>query len=138
MAARGLGTMSACAAIEAEIAALDLDEQAEFLSDIGLAEGATARLIRSAYALLDYVSFFTVGEDEVRAWTVRRGSKAPRAAGRVHSDIERGFIRAEVMKYDEFVEVGSEAKMKTLGKLRVEGKEYVVADGDIMHFRFNV
>jgi GTP-binding protein YchF len=135
---RGLGVMSACAEIEAEIAALDPHEQKDFLADLGLQEAASARLIRSAYSLLDYVSFFTVGEDEVRAWTVRRGSKAPRAAGRVHSDIERGFIRAEVMKYDDFIQVGSEAKMKTLGKLRVEGKEYVVEDGDIMHFRFNV
>jgi GTP-binding protein YchF len=135
---RKLGVMSACAEIEAEIAALAPDEQQEFLADLGLADAAAARLVRTAYALLDYVSFFTVGEDEVRAWTVNRGSKAPRAAGRVHSDIERGFIRAEVMKYDEFIAAGSEAKMKTLGKLRVEGKEYVVEDGDIMHFRFNV
>ncbi len=136
--ARQLGVMAACAEIEAEIAALPADEQKEFLADLGLEDAASARLIRGAYALLDYISFFTVGEDEVRAWTVGRGSKAPRAAGRVHSDIERGFIRAEVMKYDEFIEVGSEAKMKSLGKLRVEGKEYVVEDGDIMHFRFNV
>lgn len=135
---RELPVMIACAAIEAEVAALAPDEQREFLADLGIEEPASARLVQCAYALLDYVSFFTVGEDEVRAWPVRRGSKAPRAAGRVHSDIERGFIRAEVMRYEEFVAVGTEAKMKELGKLRVEGKEYLVQDGDIMHFRFNV
>ncbi|MBN2192939.1 MAG: redox-regulated ATPase YchF [Polyangiaceae bacterium] len=135
---RQLGVMIACASIEAEVASLVPEEQREFLADLGVAEPAAARLIQRAYALLDYISFFTVGEDEVRAWPVRRGSKAPRAAGRVHSDIERGFIRAEVMRYDEFVQVGSEARMKDLGKLRIEGKEYVVQDGDIVHFRFNV
>ena len=137
-AQRQLSVLTTCAAIEAEIASLDPEEQRDFLADLGLRETASARLIRGAYALLEYVSFFTVGEDEVRAWTVRRGSKAPRAAGRVHSDIERGFIRAEVMTYDDFIPVGSEARMKELGKLRVEGKEYVVQDGDILHFRFNV
>jgi GTP-binding protein YchF len=137
-AERGLGVMIACAEIESEVAALSPEEQREFLADLGVSEPAAARLIQRAYSLLDYVSFFTVGEDEVRAWPVRRGSKAPRAAGRVHSDIERGFIRAEVMRYDEFIEVGSEARMKEIGKLRVEGKEYVVQDGDIVHFRFNV
>ncbi len=135
---RQLGVMIACAAIEAEVAVLAPEEQREFLADLGVSEPAAARLIQRAYELLDYVSFFTVGEDEVRAWPVHRGSKAPRAAGRVHSDIERGFIRAEVMRYDEFIEVGTEARMKELGKLRVEGKEYVVQDGDIVHFRFNV
>lgn len=134
----GAGFMAACAALEAEIARLPQADQAEFLASMGIDEPASARLIRSAYALLDYVSFFTVGEDEVRAWTVRRGSLAPRAAGRVHSDIERGFIRAEVMSYDEFIEAGSEARMKALGRFRVEGKDYVVEDGDIINFRFNV
>jgi ribosome-binding ATPase YchF (GTP1/OBG family) len=124
--------------VEAEIASLAKDEQAEFLSGMGIAEPASARFIRSAYALLDYISFFTVGPDEVRAWTVHRGSKAPKAAGRVHSDMERGFIRAEVMTYDEFIAVGSEVKMKEQGKLRIEGKEYVVQDGDILNFRFAV
>jgi len=127
-----------CASVEAEISSLPKEEQGDFLASMGIAEPASARLIRSVYHLLDYVSFFTVGEDEVRAWNVYRGDKAPRAAGRVHSDIERGFIRAEVMKYSEFIEVGSEARMKDLGKLHVEGKEYVVQDGDILHFRFNV
>lgn len=131
-------TLDVCAKIEAEIAALEPGEQAEFLSELGVSEPASARIVRQAYALLNYISFFTVGPDEVRAWTVRRGSKAPKAAGRVHSDIERGFIRAEVMTYDEFIKVKSEAKMKELGRLRVEGKEYVVQDGDILHFRFNV
>ncbi len=135
---RRIELMSVCALIEAEIAALPQEDQAEFLTSMGLQEPAAARFIRKAYHLLDYISFFTVGEDEVRAWTTRRGDKAPRAAGRVHSDIERGFIRAEVMKYDEFMLVGSEAKMKETGKLRIEGKEYVVQDGDILHFRFNV
>lgn len=135
---RRIELLSVCALIESEIAALPKEDQAEFLASMGLDEPAAARFIRKAYHLLDYISFFTVGEDEVRAWTTRRGDKAPRAAGRVHSDIERGFIRAEVMKYDEFIHVGSEAKMKETGKLRVEGKEYVVQDGDILHFRFNV
>ncbi|MEI7892166.1 MAG: DUF933 domain-containing protein [Myxococcales bacterium] len=137
-AARGVEIVSICASIEAEIARLPTAEQADFLASMGIAEPAAARFIRGAYKLLDYVSFFTVGEDEVRAWTIRRGDKAPRAAGRVHSDIERGFIRAEVMPCDVFVEVGTEAKMRDLGKLRVEGKDYVVHDGDIVNFRFNV
>jgi GTP-binding protein YchF len=136
--ASGARLLAVCAAVEAEIARLPEVDQADFLASMGIGEPASARLIRSAYALLDYISFFTVGEDEVRAWTVRRGSLAPRAAGRVHSDIERGFIRAEVMSYDEFIEAGSEARMKSLGRFRVEGKDYVVQDGDIVNFRFNV
>ncbi len=109
-----------------------------FLEDLGLEESALARFIRAAYGLLDLVSFFTVGEDEVRAWTIRRGTVARKAAGRIHSDLERGFIRAEVIPYDVFMEYGSEAKVKSAGKLQVEGKDYVVADGDILHVRFNV
>jgi ribosome-binding ATPase len=135
---RQIEVIGVCASLEAEIAALPNADQAEFLASLGITEPASARLIRAAYTLLDYVSFFTVGEDEVRAWTVYRGSKAPKAAGRVHSDIERGFIRAEVMAYDEFIPVASEAKMRDLGKLRIEGKEYVVQDGDIVNFRFAV
>ncbi len=135
---RGVSVIGVCAALEAEVAALDPDEQGEFLASLGVTEPASARLIRSAYQLLEYESFFTVGEDEVRAWTIRRGDKAPRAAGRIHSDLERGFIRAEVMPYVEFIEVGSEAAMKQSGKLRVEGKDYAVQDGDILHVRFNV
>ncbi|MCL2822712.1 MAG: YchF family ATPase [Polyangiaceae bacterium] len=137
-AARGVDVMSVCASIEAEIAGLASDEQGDFLESLGLTEAASARFVRNAYGLLDYISFFTVGPDEVRAWTTRRGDRAPRAAGRVHSDMERGFIRAEVMKYEEFMAVGSEQRMKELGKLRVEGKNYVVEDGDILNFRFNV
>jgi ribosome-binding ATPase len=135
---RHIELVSVCASLEAEIATLPAEDQAEFLASLGIAEAASARLIRAAYALLDYISFFTVGEDEVRAWTVYRGSKAPKAAGRVHSDIERGFIRAEVMAYDEFIPVANEAKMRDLGKLRVEGKEYIMQDGDIVNFRFAV
>jgi ribosome-binding ATPase YchF (GTP1/OBG family) len=121
--------------VEAEIADLDPAEQPEFLASLGLAEPARSRFIRAAYHLLDLISYFTVGEDEVRAWTIRRGDKAPRAAGRIHSDLERGFIRAEVVHYDDFVTLGSEAKARTEGKLRLEGKEYVVKDGDIMNIR---
>jgi len=126
------------ASVEAEIAALDPEEQSEFLQDLGLAESALTRFIRTAYGLLDLISFFTVGEDEVRAWTIRRGTDARRASGKIHSDLERGFIRAEVTPYEVFMELGSEAAVKEAGRLQVEGKEYVVADGDIMHVRFNV
>ena len=126
------------ASMEADIASMKSEDQAEFLSDLGLLESAIARFIRTAYGLLDLISFFTVGEDEVRAWTLRRGTKACRAAGKIHSDLERGFIRAEVTPYDVFMEYGSEGAVKDAGKLRVEGKDYVVSDGDIMHVRFNV
>ena len=126
------------ASAEAEIAGLDADDQAAFLEDLGLAESALSRFIRTAYGLLDLISFFTVGEDEVRAWTIRRGTKARPAAGKIHSDLERGFIRAEVTPYDLFMELGSEQAVKEAGRLQVEGKDYVVADGDIMHVRFNV
>ena len=126
------------ASVEADIAALEEEDQALFLEDLGLAEPALHRFIRTAYGLLDLIAFFTVGEDEVRAWTIRRGTPARKAAGRIHSDLERGFIRAEVMPYDEFIRLGSEQAMKEAGKLRVEGKDYVVQDGDIMHVRFNV
>jgi len=139
-AARRLGAepMALCAAVEAEIAELDPAEQPAFLETLGLQEPARARFIRAAYRLLDLVSFFTVGEDEVRAWPIRRGDRAPRAAGRIHSDLERGFIRAEVVHYDDFIALGSEARARTEGKLRLEGKEYVVKDGDIMNVRFAV
>ena len=126
------------ASVESEIAGLKPDEQAAFLEDLGLAESALARFIRTAYGLLDLISFFTVGPDEVRAWPIRRGTAARKAAGRIHSDLERGFIRAEVIPYEVFVEYGSEQDVKTAGLLQVEGKEYVVADGDILHVRFNV
>jgi hypothetical protein len=126
------------ASVEAEIAGLNADEQAAFLEDLGLHESALSRFIRTAYGLLDLIAFFTVGPDEVRAWTIRRGTRARQAAGRIHSDLERGFIRAEVMPYAVFMEFGSEHAVKEAGKFQIEGKDYVVADGDIMHVRFNV
>ncbi len=126
------------ASVEAEIAGLEPQDQAAFLEDLGLSEPALARFIRTAYGLLDLISFFTVGDDEVRAWTIRRGTRARPAAGRVHSDLERGFIRAEVTPHAIFMEFGSEQAVKDAGRLQVEGKDYVVSDGDIMHVRFNV
>jgi hypothetical protein len=126
------------ASVEVEIAGLAPEEQAAFLEDLGLRESALARFIRTAYGLLDLISFFTVGPDEVRAWPIRRGTNARQAAGRIHSDLERGFIRAEVTPYDLFMELGSEQAVKQAGRLQVEGKEYVVCDGDIMHVRFAV
>jgi ribosome-binding ATPase len=134
----GSEVLALCAAVEAEIAELAPAEQPEFLASLGLKEPAQARFIRAAYHLLDLVSFFTVGEDEVRAWPIRRGDRASRAAGRIHSDLERGFIRAEVTHYDDFIALGSESKAKQEGKLRLEGKEYVVRDGDILNIRFAV
>jgi len=124
--------------IEMEIAALDADDRRAFLEDLGLKATARERFIRAAYELLDQISFLTSGEDEVRAWTIKRGTSAVKAAGKIHSDIERGFIRAEVVHYDDFVQYGSDAKCREHGKLRLEGKEYAVKDGDIIHFRFNV
>ena len=134
--ARSAEAIALCASVEAEIAELDPAEQPEFLSSLGLAEPARARFIGAAYRLLDLISFFTVGEDEVRAWPIRRGDRAPRAAGRIHSDLERGFIRAEVVHYDDFVALGANARRE--GKRRLEGKEYVVRDGDILEIRFAV
>jgi ribosome-binding ATPase len=124
--------------IEMEIAALDADDRQAFLQDLGLQATARERFIRAAYELLDQISFLTSGEDEVRAWTIKRGTTAVKAAGKIHSDIERGFIRAEVVHYDDFIQYGSDAKCREHGKLRLEGKEYLVKDGDIIHFRFNV
>ncbi len=122
-----------------EIAELDTwEERKEFLEALGLEESGVSRLIRAAYALLDLQTYFTAGPDEVRAWTFLRGTKAPQAAGIIHTDFEKGFIRAEVIKYDDYVTLGSESAVRDAGKLGVEGKEYVVQDGDIMHFRFNV
>jgi GTP-binding protein YchF len=126
------------AKVEADVAALSDGEQAEFLRDLGLESAALDRFIRAAYELLDLISFFTVGTDEVRAWTIRRGTKAKRAAGKIHSDLERGFIRAEVIPYAVFIEYGSESAVKSAGKLQIEGQDYVVRDGDVMHIRFNV
>ena len=126
------------ASVEAEIAALAPEDQAAFLSDLGLTESALARFIRTAYGLLDLISFFTVGKDEVRAWTIRRGTHARQAAGRIHSDLERGFIRAEVTPYDVFMKYGSEQAVRDAGKLQLEGKDFIVSDGDILNIRFNV
>ena len=124
--------------IEAEIAGLDAEDQREFLETLGLEEPGLHRLIRAAYDLLGLITFFTAGEQEVRAWTIRRGTLAPQAAGKIHSDFERGFIRAETIHWKTLVELGSEAEARAQGKLRSEGKEYEVHDGDVMHFRFNV
>ena len=126
------------ASVEAEIAKMDPADQAAFLEDLGLKESALARFIHTAYGLLDLISFFTVGPDEVRAWPVRRGSTARQAAGRIHTDLERGFIRAEVMPYEVFITHGSEQALRDAGKLQIEGKDYIVADGDILNIRFNV
>lgn len=127
------------AAIEAEIIQLDSDEEKMmFLEEMNLTEPGVNRLIFSCYTLLNLITYFTAGEKEVRAWTVKKGSTAPQAAGVIHTDFEKGFIRAEVMKYNDFITLGSEAAVKEAGKMGVEGKEYIVQDGDIMHFRFNV
>jgi len=126
------------ASIEAEIATMGKEDQAAFLADYGLVESAVTRFIRAAYELLDLISFFTVGQDEVRAWPIRRGRHAKQAAGRIHSDLERGFIRAEVMPYEHFIKYGSEHALRDAGALKLEGKDYVVADGDILSIRFNV
>ncbi len=135
----GAELLIVAAATESDIAELEsYEERQEFLNDMGLEESGVSRLIRAAYALLDLQTFFTAGEDECRAWTFRRGSKAPRCAGIIHTDFEKGFIRAEVIKYDDYVNLGGEAAVKEAGRFGVEGKDYVVQDGDIMHFRFNV
>lgn len=127
------------AKIEADITELEeYEERQMFMEELGLEESGVSRLIRSAYSLLQLETYFTAGVKEVRAWTIKKGMTAPQAAGVIHTDFEKGFIRAEVMKYNHFVEFGSEAAVKEAGKFRVEGKEYVVEDGDIMHFRFNV
>jgi ribosome-binding ATPase YchF (GTP1/OBG family) len=127
------------ASIESDIAEFDdLEERAMFLQDLGLEEAGVAKLIRTAYDLLKLQTYFTAGVKEVRAWTVKVGATAPQAAGVIHTDFEKGFIRAEVMAYEDFVKYGSENAVKEAGKLSVEGKEYIVKDGDIMHFRFNV
>jgi GTP-binding protein YchF len=127
------------AAIEADIASLEtFEERQMFLQDLGLEEPGVSKLINAAYRLLGLYTYFTAGEKEVRAWTVHKGATAPEAAGVIHTDFQKGFIRAEVMKFQDFIQHGSEAALKELGKLGVEGKEYVVEDGDIMHFRFNV
>lgn len=135
----GAQMLIVAAATEADIAELESYEEREmFLSDIGLTESGVSRLIRSAYAMLELETYFTTGVQETHAWTYRRGTKAPAAAGVIHSDFERGFIRAEVIKYEDYIALGSEAACRAAGKIGIEGKEYVVQDGDIMHFLFNV
>jgi GTP-binding protein YchF len=132
----GAGSVVISAKIESEIAVLSREERAEYLSAIELKEPGLDRLIRAGYELLHLVTFFTVGPKEARAWTITKGTKAPQAAGVIHTDFERGFIRAETIAYDDYVALGGEAGARDAGKLRLEGKDYVVADGDVMHFRF--
>ena len=136
--AEGAGFVMISAAIEAEIALLPLPEQKEFLATIGLAEPGLDRLIRAGYALLGLITFFTAGPKEARAWTVPSGARAPQAAGTIHTDFEKGFIRAQTIAYDDYVRLGGEQPAKDAGKARDEGKDYVVADGDLMLFKFNV
>ncbi len=126
------------AAVEAEVAELPIEERAGFLAELGLKESGLNKVVREGYDLLHLITFFTAGPKEVHAWTVRKGSTAPQAAGVIHSDFEKGFIRAEIIKYDDLTRLGSEQAVKDSGLLHIEGKEYLVADGDIVHFRFNV
>ncbi|MCB0220342.1 MAG: redox-regulated ATPase YchF [Chrysiogenetes bacterium] len=136
--AEGAEVVRICGKIEGELSELDAEEQQAFLEDLGLEEPGLNRLIFAGYTLLGLISYFTAGEKEARAWTITRGMSAPQAAGKIHTDFEKGFIRAEVIAYDDFIACGGEAGAKEKGKLRVEGKEYIVQDGDVMHFRFNV
>lgn len=137
-ASEGAEVVPISAKVESEIAELEGEDKDMFLEELGLAESGLNRLIRAAYKLLGLYTYFTAGVQEVRAWTIRKGTKAPQAAGVIHSDFERGFIRAEVVSYDDLVEAGSMAAVRERGQLRLEGKDYVVKDGDVMHFRFNV
>ncbi|MFM5955409.1 MAG: redox-regulated ATPase YchF [Novosphingobium sp.] len=136
--AEGANAVIVSAAIESELVGMDPEERMVFLEEMGLHETGLARVIRSGYDLLHLITFFTVGPKEARAWTVHRGAKAPEAAGEIHSDMQRGFIRAETIAYDDYVSLGGETAAKDAGKLRQEGKEYLVQDGDVMHFKFNV
>ncbi len=136
--AEGANAVIVSAAIEADLVSMEPDDRLVFLEEMGLHETGLARVIRSGYDLLHLITFFTVGPKEARAWTVHKGAKAPEAAGEIHSDMQRGFIRAETIAYDDYVTLGGETACKDAGKLRQEGKEYVVQDGDVMHFKFNV
>jgi GTP-binding protein YchF len=135
---RGLEGLALAGKVEMEVAQLEESDRAAFLKEIGIQESARDRFIRASYRLLYLISFLTAGEDEVRAWTITKGTPARKAAGKIHSDIERGFIRAEVVAYEDFITYGNEAKCKEAGKLRLEGKDYIIQDGDIVHFRFAV
>ena len=134
----GVVPIPICAKVEADLAELDPEEAAEYLTDLGLTEPGLNALIREAYRLLGLQSYFTAGEKEVRAWTVPIGAKAPQAAGVIHTDFERGFIKAEVIGFEDYVALGGEKGAKEAGRMRLEGKEYVIADGDVVHFKFNV
>ena len=134
----GAGFVAICGSIESEIAELSESERSEFLESMGVHDSGLDRLVASAYTLLGLITYFTAGVKEVRAWTVRKGAKAPEAAGVIHTDFEKGFIKAEVMAYGDFIRCGSESACKDKGLLKIEGKDYIVKDGDIMHFRFNV
>ena len=127
-----------CAGLEAEIADMDKEEKEMFLADMGLAQSGLDRLINECYSLLGLISYLTAGKQEVRAWTIKEGTKAPQAAGKIHTDFERGFIRAEVIAYDDLMACGSMAAAKEKGLVRSEGKDYVMRDGDVVLFRFNV
>jgi ribosome-binding ATPase len=134
----GVTPIPICAKVEADLAELEPEEAAEYLAELGLAEPGLNALIREAYKLLGLQSYFTAGVQEVRAWTVPVGAKAPQAAGVIHTDFERGFIKAEVIGFEDFVALGGEKGAKEAGKMRLEGKEYIMADGDVVHFKFNV
>ena len=134
----GAEVVAVCAEMEAEMAQLDDEERDEFLADMGLNEPGLNRVIRAGYAMLDLQTFFTAGEKEVRAWTVKHGATAPNGAGRIHTDFEKGFIRAEIIAYDDFISEGGEQGAKDAGKWRLEGKDYIMLEGDVAHFRFNV
>ena len=137
-AKEGAPVVAISAKLEAEIAGLDDEEKEMFLADMGMSEPGLDRVIHATYDLLGLQTYFTAGEKEVRAWTVRKGATAPQAAGVIHTDFEKGFIRAEVIAYADYVSLNGEQRAKEAGKMRLEGKEYVVQDGDVMHFRFNV
>src|SRR5690625_271345 len=134
----GVQTCALPICIEEEISELDEEEKQMFLEELGIQESGLDQLVRAAYDLLDLGTYFTAGEKEVRAWTFRKGMTAPQAAGIIHTDFERGFIRAETVSYEDLIEAGSMARARELGKIRLEGKDYIVQDGDVIHFRFNV
>ena len=138
-AIEGAEVLTLAVSIEADINELEtFEERLVFLEDLGLSEQGAAKLIQKAYALLEQQTYFTAGEKEVRAWTIPMGATGPKAAGVIHTDFEKGFIRAEVISYSDYVHYKTEAKVKEAGKMRIEGKDYIVQDGDVMHFRFNV